>query len=104
VRFKKVALWSFKSAREEFYRALEKTFADYFNVPFSGKNDRWQSFGVLEASSKRSRKGRARTNTIAIRRWYIPNHVRVACAERSRNLASPLFGHSYIKGADLAAT
>ncbi|MEH2300786.1 DUF5895 domain-containing protein [Nostoc sp.] len=30
VRFKNVALWSFKSVREEFYRFLEKTFADYF--------------------------------------------------------------------------
>jgi len=57
VRFKKVALWSFKSAREEFYRALEKTFADYFNVPFSGKNDRWQSFGVLEAEFKAVKEG-----------------------------------------------
>lgn len=33
-------------------RALEKTFADYFNVPFSGKNDRWRSLGVLEVEFK----------------------------------------------------
>lgn len=57
VRFKNVALWSFKSAREEFYRALEKTFADYFNVPFSGKNDRWRSLGVLEVEFKAVKEG-----------------------------------------------
>ena len=57
MRFKNVALWSFKSAREEFYRALEKTFADYFNVPFSGKNDRWRSLGVLEVEFKAVKEG-----------------------------------------------
>ncbi|MDX2240990.1 MAG: DUF5895 domain-containing protein [Leptolyngbyaceae cyanobacterium bins.302] len=57
VRFKNVALWSFKSAREEFYRALEKSFADYFNVPFSGKNDRWRSLGVLEVEFKAVKEG-----------------------------------------------
>jgi hypothetical protein len=57
VRFKNVALWSFKSAREEFYRALEKTFADYFKVPFSGKNDRWRSLGVLEVEFKAVKEG-----------------------------------------------
>jgi hypothetical protein len=57
VRFKNVALWSFKSAREESYRALEKTFADYFNVPFSGKNDRWRSLGVLEVEFKAVKEG-----------------------------------------------
>ncbi|OUC14552.1 MAG: hypothetical protein B0A82_11485 [Alkalinema sp. CACIAM 70d] len=57
VRFKNVALWSFKSAREEFYRSLEKTFADYFNVPFSGKNDKWRSLGVLEVEFKAVKEG-----------------------------------------------
>jgi hypothetical protein len=57
VRFKNVALWSFKSAREEFYRALEKTFADYFKVPFSGKSDKWRSLGVLEVEFKAVKEG-----------------------------------------------
>ncbi len=102
VRFKNVALWSFKSAREEFYRALEKTFADYFNVPFSGKNDRWRSLGVLEAEFKVVKEGEGknkhdRCKTVAYTK------PRVAFAECNRNLASPLFGHSCIKGTDLAA-
>lgn len=37
--------------------ALEKTFADYFNVPFSGKNDRWRSLGVLEVEFKAVKEG-----------------------------------------------
>ncbi|MBN3957886.1 DUF5895 domain-containing protein [Nostoc sp. NMS8] len=57
VRFKNVALWSFKSVREEFYRSLEKTFADYFQVPFSGKNDRWRSLGVLSVEFKAVKEG-----------------------------------------------
>jgi hypothetical protein len=57
VRFKNVALWSFKSVREEFYRSLEKTFADYFQVPFSGKSDKWRSLGVLEVEFKAVKEG-----------------------------------------------
>ncbi|MGM3309761.1 DUF5895 domain-containing protein [Anabaena sp. WFMT] len=57
VRFKNVALWSFKSVREEFYRSLEKTFADYFQVPFSGKSDKWRSLGVLEIEFKAVKEG-----------------------------------------------
>ncbi|BAZ03023.1 hypothetical protein NIES37_70360 (plasmid) [Tolypothrix tenuis PCC 7101] len=57
VRFKNVALWSFKSVREEFYRSLEKTFADYFQVPFSGKSDKWRSLGVLEVEFKAIKEG-----------------------------------------------
>ena len=57
VRFKNVALWSFKSVREEFYRSLEKTFADYFQVPFSGKSDKWRSLGVLEVEFRAIKEG-----------------------------------------------
>lgn len=57
VRFKNVALWSFKSVREEFYRSLEKTFADYFQVPFSGKSDKWRSLGVLEIEFRAIKEG-----------------------------------------------
>ncbi|MFB2880548.1 DUF5895 domain-containing protein [Floridanema aerugineum] len=58
VRFKNVALWSFKAARDEFYRLLEKTFADYFQIPFSGKNDKWRSLGILEVEFKGIKEGK----------------------------------------------
>lgn len=56
-RFKNVALWSFKAARDEFYRLLEKTFSEYFGVPFSGKNDKWRSLGVIACKFKAVREG-----------------------------------------------
>jgi hypothetical protein len=57
VRFKNVALWSFKSAREEFYRKLERTFADYTEQRYSGKSDKWRSLGVLEVTFKAVKEG-----------------------------------------------
>jgi hypothetical protein len=57
VRFKNVALWSFKSAREEFYRKLEKAFAEYTGQRFSGKSDKWRSLGILEATFKAVKEG-----------------------------------------------
>jgi len=57
VRFKNVALWSFKSVREEFYRQLEKTFALFCGTKFSGKNDKWRSLGVLECKFKGVKEG-----------------------------------------------
>lgn len=57
VRFKNVALWSFKAARDEFYRLLEKAFADYFQIPFSGKTDKWRSLGILEVQFKGVKEG-----------------------------------------------
>ena len=57
IRFKNVALWSFKAARDEFYRLLEKTFSDYFKVPFSGKNDKWRSLGIIDCQFKAVKEG-----------------------------------------------
>ncbi len=57
VRFKNVALWSFKSAREVFYRKLERTFADYTGQRYSGKSDKWRSLGVLEVTFKAVKEG-----------------------------------------------
>ncbi|MBR8834444.1 MAG: hypothetical protein DSM106950_10520 [Stigonema ocellatum SAG 48.90 = DSM 106950] len=57
IRFKNVALWSFKAARDEFYRLLEKAFSDYFKVPFSGKNDKWRSLGVIDCQFKAIKEG-----------------------------------------------
>jgi hypothetical protein len=60
VRFKNVALWSFKSVREEFYRSLEKSFAEYFQKPFKGKSDKWRSLGILEVRFKAIKEGTGR--------------------------------------------
>ena len=57
VRFKNVALWSFKSAREEYYRQLEKAFAKYTQTHYSGKSDKWRSLGVLEVIFKGVKQG-----------------------------------------------
>ncbi len=57
VRFKNVALWSFKAARDEFHRLLEKAFSEYFEMPFSGKNDKWRSLGVLVCKFKAVKEG-----------------------------------------------
>ena len=63
VRFKNVALWSFKSAREEFYRHLEKVFADYFEVDYSGKNDKWRSLGVLNIKFQAIKEGKGKNRS-----------------------------------------
>lgn len=57
VRFKNVALWSFKSAREDYYRQLEKAFAEFAGRKYSGKNDKWRSLGVLEVTFKAAKEG-----------------------------------------------
>ncbi len=58
VTFKNVALWSFKSAKEEHYRKLEKVFARYTNRPFSNKSDKWRSLGVLYTKFKAVKEGK----------------------------------------------
>lgn len=63
VRFKNVALWSFKSAREEFYRHLEKVFADYFEVDYSSKNDKWRSLGVLNIKFQAVKEGEGKNKS-----------------------------------------
>lgn len=58
VTFKNVALWSFKSAKEEHYRKLEKVFAQYTERPFSNKSDKWRSLGVLYTKFKAVKEGK----------------------------------------------
>lgn len=58
VTFKNVSLWSFKSAKEEHYRKLEKVFAKYTNQPFSSKSDKWRSLGVLYTKFKAVKEGK----------------------------------------------
>ena len=58
VTFKNVALWSFKSAKEEHYRKLEKVFAQYTDRPFSNKSNKWRSLGVLYTKFKAVKQGK----------------------------------------------
>ncbi len=58
VTFKNVSLWSFKSAKEEHYRKLEKVFAKYANQTFSNKSDKWRSLGVLYTKFKAVKEGK----------------------------------------------
>ena len=51
-------MWSFKSAKEEHYRKLEKVFAKYTNQPFSSKSDKWRSLGVLYTKFKAVKEGK----------------------------------------------
>ncbi|MEG4301801.1 DUF5895 domain-containing protein [Microcoleus sp. D3_18a_C4] len=71
VRFKNVSLWSFKSAREEFYRNLERAFADYFEVEYSGKNDRWRSLGVLNVHFRAIKEGEGKNKSFCCKTYSI---------------------------------
>lgn len=76
VRFKNVSLWSFKSAREEFYRALEKVFSDYCKqqgreIEYSGKNDKWRSLGVLNLEFKGLREGEGKNKSYCCKTYKI---------------------------------
>lgn len=63
VRFRNVALWSFKSSREEFYRNLERAFADRFGRDYSGKNDKWRSLGVLNVEFRALKEGEGKNKS-----------------------------------------
>jgi hypothetical protein len=63
IRFKNVALWSFKAAKENYYRTLEKVFAEYCNVTYSGKNDKWRSLGVLNVQFKAEKEGEGKNKS-----------------------------------------
>ncbi|MCU0542656.1 MAG: DUF5895 domain-containing protein [Oscillatoriaceae cyanobacterium Prado104] len=76
VRFKNVALWSFKSAREEFYRNLEKAFADYFEVEYSGKNDKWRSLGVLNVEFRAIKEGEGKNKSFCCKTHSIVKPTR----------------------------
>ena len=77
VRFKNVALWSFKSAREEFYRNLERVFADCFGKDYSGKNDKWRSLGVLNVEFKAIKEGEGKNKSFCCKTYSItqPNQA-----------------------------
>ena len=71
VRFKNVALWSFKSAREKFYNALEKVFAEYYDIPYSGKSDKWRSLGVLNIQFQAIKEGEGKNKSFCCKTYRI---------------------------------
>jgi hypothetical protein len=73
VRFKNVALWSFKSAREEFYRKLEKAFADFTGQRYSGKSDKWRSLGILDVSFKAEKQGEGKNKSWCCKTEVVTN-------------------------------
>jgi hypothetical protein len=66
VRFKNVALWSFKSAREDYYRKLEKAFAQFAGQSVRGKSDKWRSLGVLEVEFKAVKEGEGKKQILVL--------------------------------------
>ena len=63
VRFKNVALWSFKSVREDYYRKLEKAFAQFAGQSVRGKSDKWRSLGVLSIEFKAVKEGEGKNKS-----------------------------------------
>ncbi|WP_008319501.1 DUF5895 domain-containing protein [Leptolyngbya sp. PCC 6406] len=63
VRFKNVALWSLISTYEDYYRKLERAFAEYTNQPFASKSDRWRSLGVLPLRFEAEKEGQGRNKS-----------------------------------------
>jgi hypothetical protein len=63
IRFKNVALWSFRSETDSYYRNLEKAFAAYTGQPFSGKSNRWRSLGVLPVEFKAAKEGEGKNKS-----------------------------------------
>jgi hypothetical protein len=57
IRFKNVALWSFREAIEEFYIAMEMCFAKLTGTRASGKSDKWRSLCVFDVEFKAVKEG-----------------------------------------------
>jgi hypothetical protein len=57
IRFKNVALWSFRESIEEFYVAMELCFAKLTNTQASGKTDKWRSLCVFAVEFKPVKEG-----------------------------------------------
>ena len=57
IRFKNVALWSLLESLEDFYMAMEMTFAQLTKTKASSKNDRWRSLCIFEAQFKGIKEG-----------------------------------------------
>lgn len=64
IRFKNVALWSFISTYEDYYRKVERAFAEAVNQPYSGKSDKWRSLVIVpvQFTAEKQGKGRNKSN------------------------------------------
>ena len=91
VRFKNVALWSFKSAREDYYRKLEKAFAQFTGQPLRGKSDKWRSLGVLEVEFKAVKEGEGKNKS-----WCCKTEV--LTQPNADNFSSLFLGTEQLKG------
>lgn len=75
IRFKNVALWSLREALEEFYIAIELTFAKLTQTNASGKTDKWRSLCVFCATFKPVKEGEGSEKSwcCKIDNWLMPS-------------------------------
>ncbi|QQE67344.1 hypothetical protein GFS31_40570 (plasmid) [Leptolyngbya sp. BL0902] len=63
IRFKNVALWSFISTCDDYYRKVEKAFAEMVNLPYSGKSDQWRSLVVVPVAFTPEKQGKGKNKS-----------------------------------------
>lgn len=63
IRFKNVALWSFISTYDDYYRKVEKAFAEAVNQPYSGKSDKWRSLVVVPVTFIPEKQGKGKNKS-----------------------------------------
>lgn len=63
IRFKNVALWSFISTYDDYYRKVEKAFAEAVNLPYSGKSDKWRSLVVVPVTFIPEKQGKGKNKS-----------------------------------------
>ena len=63
IRFKNVALWSFVSTYDDYYRKVEKAFAEAVNQPYSGKSDKWRSLVVVPVTFIPEKQGKGKNKS-----------------------------------------
>lgn len=64
IRFKNVALWSFISTCDDYYRKVEKAFAELVNLPYSGKSDQWRSLVVVPVAFTPEKQGKGKNKSL----------------------------------------
>lgn len=64
IRFKNVALWSFISTCDDYYRKVEKAFAELVNLPYSGKSDKWRSLVIVPVAFTPEKQGKGKNKSI----------------------------------------
>jgi len=75
VRFKNVSLWCLREALEEFYTAMETTFAKLADTTPSGKNDKWRSLCIFNCEFKPVKEGEGNNKSwcMKIDNWLMPS-------------------------------